>query len=75
MPRFPSPAAWFFSPAVLLPGQDGYTFLVCFSMFAAPMLDMLRQYVSGYVALTNAEFTFLAEKLVVRSCWIQAVEN
>jgi len=36
-------------------------------MFAAPMLDMLRQYVSGYVALTNEEFTFLAEKLVVRS--------
>jgi len=31
------------------------------------MLDMLRQYVSGYVALTNEEFTFLAEKLVVRS--------
>jgi CRP-like cAMP-binding protein len=31
------------------------------------MLDMLRQYVSGYVALTNEEFTFLAEKIVVRS--------
>jgi len=30
------------------------------------MLDMLRQYVSGYVALTNEEFTFLAEKVVVR---------
>jgi len=28
---------------------------------------MLRQYVSGYVALTNEEFTFLAEKIVVRS--------
>src|ERR1700742_148370 len=31
------------------------------------MLDMLRQYVSGYVALTNEEFTFLADKIVVRS--------
>jgi CRP-like cAMP-binding protein len=31
------------------------------------MLDMLRQYVSGYVALTNEEFAFLAEKIVVRS--------
>jgi len=31
------------------------------------MLDMLRQYVSRYVALTNEEFTFLAEKIVVRS--------
>lgn len=31
------------------------------------MLDMLRQYVSVYVALTNEEFTFLAEKIVVRS--------
>ena len=30
------------------------------------MLDMLRQYVSGYVALTNEEFTFLADKIVVR---------
>lgn len=30
------------------------------------MLDMLRQYVSGYVALTNEEFTFLADKVVVR---------
>jgi CRP-like cAMP-binding protein len=28
---------------------------------------MLRQYVSGYVALTNEEFTFLADKIVVRS--------
>ncbi|WP_431215632.1 Crp/Fnr family transcriptional regulator [Puia sp. P3] len=28
---------------------------------------MLRQYVSRYVALTNEEFTFLAEKIVVRS--------
>ena len=31
------------------------------------MLDMLRQYVSGYVALTNEEFTFLADKIVVRN--------
>lgn len=31
------------------------------------MLDMLRQYVSGYVALTNEEFTLLADKIVVRS--------
>ena len=28
---------------------------------------MLRQYVSGYVALTNEEFTFLADKIVVRN--------
>src|ERR1700754_5184790 len=31
------------------------------------MLDMLRQYVSGYVALTNEEFTFLADRIVVRN--------
>ncbi|MBS1664054.1 MAG: Crp/Fnr family transcriptional regulator [Bacteroidetes bacterium] len=31
------------------------------------MLDMLRQYVSGYVALTNEEFTFLADSIVIRS--------
>jgi CRP-like cAMP-binding protein len=31
------------------------------------MLDMLRQYVSGYVALTNEEFALLAEKIAVRS--------
>lgn len=30
------------------------------------MLEMLRQYISGYVALTGEEFTLLAEKLVVR---------
>ena len=31
------------------------------------MLDMLRQYVSRYVALTNEEFAFLADKIMVRS--------
>lgn len=30
------------------------------------MLDMLRQYISGYVALTNEEFTSLADKIVLR---------
>jgi len=49
-------------------------FLVCLCTFQRtgalnylPMLDMLRQYVSGYVALTNEEFTFLADKIVVRN--------
>ena len=31
------------------------------------MLDMLRQYVSKYVVLTNEEFAFLADKVVVRT--------
>ena len=31
------------------------------------MLEALRQYVSGYIALTNEEFTFLADNIVVRS--------
>jgi CRP-like cAMP-binding protein len=31
------------------------------------MLELLRQYVSGYVELTNEEFAFLAEALVIRS--------
>ncbi|HTI11891.1 MAG TPA: Crp/Fnr family transcriptional regulator [Puia sp.] len=31
------------------------------------MLDALRQYVSRYVPLSNEEFTFLAEKLVIRN--------
>src|SRR5580693_7214421 len=30
------------------------------------MLEMLRQYISAYAALTGAEFAVLAEKLVVR---------
>jgi CRP-like cAMP-binding protein len=30
------------------------------------MLEMLRQYISGYVALTREEFAVLADKLVVR---------
>jgi len=30
------------------------------------MLEMLRQYISGYVSLTGEEFAVLAEKLVVR---------
>ena len=45
---------------VCVPGNPGaYNYL--------PMLDMLRQYVSGYVALTNEEFTFLADKIVIRN--------
>ena len=31
------------------------------------MLEMLRQYVSGYVALTKDEFALVSDKLVVRS--------
>jgi CRP-like cAMP-binding protein len=31
------------------------------------MLEMLRQYVSGYVALTKEEFTVVADRLVIRS--------
>lgn len=31
------------------------------------MLELLRRYVSGYVELTNEEFAFLAEALVIRS--------
>ncbi|HXB93429.1 MAG TPA: Crp/Fnr family transcriptional regulator [Puia sp.] len=31
------------------------------------MLELLRQYVSGYVALTNEEFAFLANMLVIRN--------
>ncbi|HEY4060907.1 MAG TPA: Crp/Fnr family transcriptional regulator [Puia sp.] len=31
------------------------------------MLELLRQYVSGYVGLTNEEFAFLGEALVIRS--------
>ncbi len=31
------------------------------------MLDMLRRYVTGYVALTNEEFTLLADNIVIRS--------
>jgi CRP-like cAMP-binding protein len=31
------------------------------------MLELLRKYVSGYVALTNEEFAFLADMLVIRS--------
>jgi CRP-like cAMP-binding protein len=31
------------------------------------MLEMLRQYVSGYVALTKEEFAVLSDKLVVRN--------
>jgi CRP-like cAMP-binding protein len=31
------------------------------------MLELLRQYVSGYVALTNEEFQLLADKIVVRN--------
>src|SRR5215475_6976898 len=30
------------------------------------MLEMLRQYISGYVALTAEDFAVLSEKLVVR---------
>jgi len=30
------------------------------------MLDMLRQYISGYVVLSEKEFAVLAEKIVVR---------
>jgi CRP-like cAMP-binding protein len=31
------------------------------------MLELLRQYVTGYVELTNEEFAFLADALVIRS--------
>src|ERR1700744_340672 len=31
------------------------------------MLELLRQYVSGYVALTSEEFALLADRLVIRS--------
>ena len=31
------------------------------------MLELLRQYISGYVTLTNEEFAFLADALVIRS--------
>jgi CRP-like cAMP-binding protein len=31
------------------------------------MLDVLKQYVSRYVALSNEEFAFLADKLVIRN--------
>ena len=31
------------------------------------MLDMLRQYVSGYVALTKEEFALVADRLAIRS--------
>ena len=31
------------------------------------MLEMLRQYVSGYVALTKEEFAVLADKLIIRT--------
>lgn len=31
------------------------------------MLETLRQYVSGYVALTNEEFTLLAERIEIRN--------
>jgi CRP-like cAMP-binding protein len=31
------------------------------------MLEMLRQYVSGYVALTKEEFAMVADRLVIRS--------
>lgn len=31
------------------------------------MLELLRQYVSGYVPLTNEEFAFLADMLVIRN--------
>lgn len=35
-------------------------------MFVWTMLETLRQYVSGYVALTREEFASLADKLIVR---------
>ncbi len=31
-----------------------------------PMLEMLRQFVSGYIPLTNEEFAFLADRIVLR---------
>ena len=31
------------------------------------MLDVLRQFVSGYVVLTNEEFAVLADMLIIRN--------
>jgi CRP-like cAMP-binding protein len=45
-----------------------FFFFVCLRIqLYLAMLEMLREYVSGYVALTKEEFALLGERIVVRS--------
>jgi CRP-like cAMP-binding protein len=47
-------------------GGTGFFVCLCTQLYLA-MLEMLRQYVSGYVALTKEEFAVVADRLVIRS--------
>ena len=47
-------------------GGTGFFVCLCTQLYLA-MLEMLRQYVSGYVALTKEEFAVVANRLVIRN--------
>ena len=47
-------------------GGTGFFVCLCTQLYLA-MLEMLRQYVSGYVALTKEEFAMVADRLVIRN--------
>ena len=47
-------------------GGTGFFVCLCTQLYLA-MLEMLRQYVSGYVALTKDEFAMVADRLVIRN--------
>jgi CRP-like cAMP-binding protein len=47
-------------------GGAGFFVCLCTQLYLA-MLEMLRQYVSGYVALTKEEFAVVADRLVIRN--------
>jgi CRP-like cAMP-binding protein len=48
------------------PAQFPFLYVCVFINYLA-MLEMLRQYVSGYVALTKEEFALLGDRIVVRN--------
>jgi CRP-like cAMP-binding protein len=54
------------SRQLAFPAQFPFLYVCVFINYLA-MLEMLRQYVSGYVALTKEEFALLGDRIVVRN--------
>jgi CRP-like cAMP-binding protein len=54
------------SRQLAFPAQFPFLYVCVFINYLA-MLEMLRQYVSGYVALTKEEFALLGDRIVVRT--------
>lgn len=48
------------------PKLEAFFVCLCTQLYLA-MLEMLRQYVSGYVALTKEEFAMVADRIVIRN--------